>query len=318
MVNSSLSTFYQTDFVTASAIPRNDFDVQTKVLIEQFKRTIADEFMQILKLIQTTNHANQLATVFESNWIFTSNMSARLAGTAVGVPRDLPVQTQIKKYGTDRCSCAIQPNCSELVSYRHHSSDQSLIQTLSGFRIGCLPLDALFQSSLSCLYNQSCLTMMQVFNYYSQPLRVDTLVYSKLIEPNTTIETILSQLFVLKWSYNISFNRYFNECNPQSCQYSYSIKYNRIYVITTLIALFGGLTDGLYFIISFMALIIFKLYDYLKKKKNNVVVPHSEQPNVDATNNENNVSDVVSIPSILTAQVIVFHFYRFHLSFFQF
>jgi hypothetical protein len=89
-------------------------------------------------------------------------------------------------------------------------------------------------------------------------------------------------------------------------------------MITTLIALFGGLTDGLYFIISFMALIIFKLYDYLEKKKNNLVVPHSEQPNVDATNNENNVPDVVPIPTIVTAQVNVFHFYRFHFSFFQF
>ena len=57
-VDSLLSTFNQTDFVTANAISRSDFDVQTKVLIEQFKRTIADEFIQILKLIQTTNHAN--------------------------------------------------------------------------------------------------------------------------------------------------------------------------------------------------------------------------------------------------------------------
>ncbi len=315
-VDSSLSTFYQTDFVTASAISRNDFDEQTKILIEQFKRTIADEFMQILKLIQTTNHANQLATVFESNWRFISQISAG-EGSA-GVPKELLVHTQIKTYGTDQCSCAIQPNCSELVSYRHRASDQSLIQTLSGFRIGCLPLNALLRSSLSCLYNQSCMTMMQIFNHYYQPIPVDTLRYSSLMEPNTTIETILSQLFVLKWSYNVSFDRYFNECNPQSCQYSYSTKYNRIYMITTLIALFGGLTDGLYFIISFMALIIFKLYDYLEKKKNNLVVPHSEQPNVDATNNENNVPDVVPIPTIVTAQVNVFHFYRFHFSFFQF
>jgi hypothetical protein len=315
IVDSSLSTFYQTDLVTASAISRNDFDVQTRVLIEQFKRTIVDEFMQILRLIQTTNHGNQLATAFLSNWHFTPQRSSQ-SWDGLGVPPDLPVLTQIKTYGIDKCSCAIQPNCSEIVTYHHRASNQSLIQPLSGFRIGCLPLDALLQSDLSCLYNQSCVTMIQAVNYYSKPIPVDTLMYSSLIEPNATIETILSQLFILNWPYNFSFDRYFNECNPQSCQYSYSTKYNRIYVTTTLIALFGGLIEGLHFITSYMALIIFKIYDHLKKKKNNVVLPHSEQTNVNAIDNENNVPEVVPMPTIVTVQVIVFHFYAFYFSFF--
>jgi hypothetical protein len=313
-MDSSLSTFYQTDFITANAISRSDFDVQTRVLIEQFKRTIIDEFIQILKLIRTTNHGNQLATVFQSNWRFIPLRSSQYWDGS-GVPFDLPVLTEIRTYGADKCSCAIQPNCSELITYRHRASNQSLIQTLSGFRIGCLPLDALLQSSLSCLYNQSCLDMIRASLYYHKPIPVDILTYSSSMESNTTIETILSQLFVLKWSYHFSFDRYFNECNPQSCQYSYSIKYNRIYVITTLIALFGGLIQGLHFIISCMVLIIFKLYDFLKKKKNNVVVPHSEEPNVDAIDNENNALEVVSMPTIRTDQVIRFHFYRFYSSF---
>jgi hypothetical protein len=175
-MDSSLSTFYQTDFITANAISRSDFDVQTRVLIEQFKRTIIDEFIQILKLIRTTNHGNQLATVFQSNWRFIPLRSSQYWDGS-GVPFDLPVLTEIRTYGADKCSCAIQPNCSELITYRHRASNQSLIQTLSGFRIGCLPLDALLQSSLSCLYNQSCVTMMQALNYYSKPVSVDILMY---------------------------------------------------------------------------------------------------------------------------------------------
>ncbi len=144
--------------------------------------------------------------------------------------------------------------------------------------------------------------MMEAVIQFSKPFSVDILPYSSLMKPNTTIETILSQLFVLKWFHNFSFDRYFNECNPQSCQYSYSTKYNRIYIITTLIALFGGLTEGLYYIISFMALIGFKLYDYIKKKKNNVIVPHS-------VDNENNILEAISMPTIITDQVIRFYFY---------
>jgi hypothetical protein len=301
-VDLSLSTFYQTDFVTASVISRSDFDLQIESLIEQFKTTTADQFMRILKLIQATNHGNQLATRFLSNWYFI----LKYLPNPLKLPNeltDLPVLTQIRTYGTDNCSCAIQPNCSELTGLRRRASNQSLKQTLSGFRVGCSPLDAFLQSSLSCLYNQSCLDMIRASLYYHKPIPVDILTYSSSMESNTTIETILSQLFVLKWSYHFSFDRYFNECNPQSCQYSYSIKYNRIYVITTLIALFGGLIQGLHFIISCMVLIIFKLYDFLKKKKNNVVVPHSEEPNVDAIDNENNALEVVSMPTIRTDQI---------------
>ena len=317
IVNLSLSTFYQTDFFTSSVISRNDFSVQIEVLIEQFKNTTVDQFMRILKLIQATNHGNQLATRFLSNWYFILKYSSGHSKFPDDLT-NLPVLTQIRTYGTDKCSCAIQPNCSNLSDFPHRASDQSLKQTLSGFRVGCLPLDALLQSSLSCLHNQSCLDMMQAAIYYSKPVLVDILTYSSSMETNTTIETLLSQLFVLRWSYDFSFDQYFNECNPKSCQYSYSAKYNSIYVITTIIALFGGLIDGMHFIISCMSFITFKIYDYLKRKKNNVVVPHLEEANIDPINNENNALKVVSIPTIVTDQVIRFHFYRFYSSLFHF
>jgi hypothetical protein len=223
-----------------------------------------------------------------------------LSGELTGVP----VLTRTKTYGLDNCSCEIQSNCSQTADFHHRASNKSLKQILSGFRIGCLPLDALLQSNLFCLYNQSCLDIMEAVIHFYKPFPVDILTYSSLMEPNITIETILSQLFVLKWFYNFSFDRYFNECNPQSCQYSYSPKYNRIYVITTLIALFGGLTEGLHYIVSCMALVGFKLYDYIKKKKNNVIVPHSVEPNVDAIGNENNVLEIAPVPIIITDQVI--------------
>jgi hypothetical protein len=54
-----------------------------------------------------------------------------------------------------------------------------------------------------------------------------------------------------------------------------------------------------------MALIGFKLYDYIEKKKNNVIVPHS----VDAIDNENNLLEVVPMPTIIPDQVIRFYFY---------
>ncbi len=114
-VNLSLSTFYQTDFITASVISRSDFDLQIEALIEQFKITTADQFMRILKLIQTTNHGNQLATIFQSNWYFT----VKYLPNPLKLPNeltDLPVLTQIRTYG-QRC-----PWRCDHCRYRHRAA----------------------------------------------------------------------------------------------------------------------------------------------------------------------------------------------------
>ncbi len=303
-VNLSLSIFRQKDFITARVISRAEFDVQIEALIEQFKTTTADQFMQTFKLIQATNLGNQIATAFSSNWKFIMKYPEDGSASSYDLS-NLPALTREKTYGTDNCSCAIQSNCTKLSDFPFRTSNQSSSQTLQGFRTGCLPLDSLLQSSLSCLYNQSCLDMMRAAIYYSKPVPVEILKYSSSMDPNITIEKILSQLFVSKWFHHFSFDRYFNECAPQSCQYSYSTKFNRIYVITTLIALFGGLTDGLHFVVSCISLLVFKLYDYLKKKKNNVVASHSQQSNIVAINNENNALEAISKPIIATEQVII-------------
>jgi hypothetical protein len=305
-VDLSLSIFRQTDFITARVISRAEFDVQIETLIKQFKRTTADEFMQILKLIQTINHGNQLATAFSSNWRFVRQYPF---GSVLLVEEGFYyVLTQERIYGTDNCSCAIQSNCSTLTDFPSQTLNQSSRQTILGFRVGCLPLEALLQSSLSCLYNWSCLDMIQSFIHNNIPVPVELLTYSSFMNPNTTVETILSQLFVSKWFHRSSFDRYFNECAPQSCQYSYSTKFRRLYVVTTLIALFGGLLGGLRFVVSFMALVVFKLYDYLKKKKkkNTVVAPVFQEPNILTTANENHELEAVSVPTITTAEVVVF------------
>jgi hypothetical protein len=312
-VDLSLSIFRQTDFISARVISRAEFDIQVETLIEQFKRTTADGFMQILKLIQTINHGNQLATAFSSNWRFVRQYPF---GSLL-LPSDetyYSVLTQERIYGTDNCSCAIQSNCSTLTDFPSQTLNQSSRQTVLGFRVGCLPLEALLQSSLSCLYNQSCLDMIQSLMHHNKPISVELLTYSSFVDLNTTVETILSQLFVAKWFNRSSFDRYFNECAPQSCQYSYSTKFRRLYVVTTLIALFGGLLEGLHFVVSFMALVVFKLYDYLKKKKkkNTVVAPVSKEPNILTTDNENDELEAVSVPTITTAEVIVFQFYNFY------
>jgi hypothetical protein len=146
---------------------------------------------------------------------------------------------------------------------------------------------------------------MQASMYYSKPVPAEILTYSPLFPPNTTIETILTQLFVSKWLQNASFDLYFNQCAPQSCQYSYSKQYNPLYVVTTLMALFGGLTQGLHFILYCIQLIIIKFIDHRKKK--NQVAPNSHPSDIVVIDPDNNTieMDSVSPPPTTTIQVAI-------------
>jgi hypothetical protein len=302
MLNTSLSIFGNTDFITANVISHAEFNVRIETIIEQFKITATNEFMDVLRLIQAINHGNQLATVFMSNWKFVRRYLNPNVGSTT--PETLNVLLTLPQtYGTEKCSCGIQSNCSQLSELLFYIPNRSLIQPIPGFHVGCLTLDSVLKLSLICLYNQTCLDMIQRSAYMSQPVRAEILTYSPLLPPNTTIEKMLSQLFVSEWLQNISFDRYFNECAPQSCQYSYSMQYNLLYVVTTLVALFGGLTHGLHFILYCIQLIIIKFID--RRKKKNQVAPNSNSLDIAVIDPDNNTIEIDSVSPATTIQVTI-------------
>ena len=295
MLNTSMSIFEDTDFITLDVISRDEFNVRTETIIEQFKIKASNEFMDVLKLIKVTNHGNQLATVYTSNWKFVGkNLDSVKTFNILSLP-------QI--YGAENCSCGIQSNCSQLSELFFYIPNQPLKKLLVGFRIGCLVLDSLLESSLTCLYNQTCLDLMQTSPYHSKPVRAEILTYSPLLPPNTTIEKMLNQLFISEWFQNKSFDRYFNECAPQSCQYSYAMQYNPVYVVTKLMALFGGLTQGLRFFLYCIQLIIIKFID--RRKKKNQVASYSNPLDIPVIDLDNNTIEMGSISAATTIQVTI-------------
>jgi hypothetical protein len=304
ILNASLSIFEDTDFISLDAISPDEFNVRTETIIEQFKIKASNEFMDVLKLIKVTNHGNQLATLHSSNWKFVKEY-LKPPVSREDVIQTLNLLTLPQTYDAGKCSCGIQSNCSQLSELHFYLPNQLFRQPIPGFRVGCLVLNSVLEMSLICLYNQTCLDRIQSSAYISQPVRAEILTYSPLLPPNTTIEQMLNQLFVSEWFQNISFDRYFNACAPQSCQYSYSMQYNLLYVVTTLVALFGGLTDGLHFILYHIQLIIIKFND--RRKKKNQVAPNSNPSDIAVIDPDNNTIEIgsVSPPPTTTIQVTI-------------
>ncbi|CAF1269254.1 unnamed protein product [Adineta steineri] len=239
ILNASLSSWLQRNLITGNVISSTEFRSQTKALISTFKRTTVNEFKQTFDLIQVTNYANQLATAQSSNWQFIKQKFNQFSpSSALSIPQ---------MYNDTNCSCALQSNCSTLNSFPYRTSNQSLRQTLPGFRSGCLSLNALLQSSFACFYNKTCLYLMQTASYHLKSVPFQIFNVSSLSSPNQTVENILGQLFIEEWKEQESFKQYYNACAPQFCQYSYSSKFNGVYFVTTILAAFGGLTKILHF-----------------------------------------------------------------------
>lgn len=309
--DSALSIWLQTDFITVHVISPTEFNIRIKELIEEFERKTPIQFMQTFKLIQITNHANQLATAHSSNWRFVGSLiqsldpyqdrlniyDSNIAQTA------LQILALPQIYDENNCSCALQSNCSKFPILLHRTSNQSLKQTLPGFRIGCLFLDAFLQSTFSCLYNQTCLDLIRTVNYHSKPVPVKILIDPRLSSRNITVETYLNKLFVTKWFPNASFDHYFNECAPILCQYSYISKFNQVYFTTTIIALFGGLTEGLHVIISYIITMVIKLYE---RRKTNQVKPSSQKSNIAVIDSHDTTHEITVIPTTSTTIQVMF------------
>ncbi|CAF0994169.1 unnamed protein product [Adineta steineri] len=245
LLNSSLSVWLQRDFVTARVITPIEFDIQVNGLIEEFKRTTSNELIMLFKLLQVTNLANQLATLHSSNWEFIVNPIYNLSYNYIELlnPKlhedQLYALTMPRTYNEKNCSCVLQSNCNKFLTFPYMVSNQLTNQTLPNFLSGCLPLDAMLQSSLSCFYNQTCLSLLQTSIYYAKPFPIKTLIPSLLSSSNRTVETILADFFLEEWVQNGSFDLYYDECAPKRCQYSHSLSFNWIYFLTKTLAILG-------------------------------------------------------------------------------
>lgn len=208
------------NYINSYLISRIQFDKQMQSIINQFQMTIPIEFLTTLQLIRNMISDNTLMTVFETNWQWTSLNLDHI--------RDywgITLYTEPIVYNGS-CNCGLSSQCVE----------QSSIAF--GLMIGCYPLEALFKSTLECLYDESCFPQIQSV---SRPFQSLNQPISSRYEKNSTVESIVNQLMIEQWTSNIIYEKYYDVCAPISCSYSY-IKYRlSLDVLALLLGLYGGL-----------------------------------------------------------------------------
>ncbi|UJR11653.1 hypothetical protein I4U23_015834 [Adineta vaga] len=154
------------------------------------------------------------------------------------------------------CSCALNDDCIvPMAFYEYPNSPYSypanFLFNIPGLFIGCFAIRSVLQSSLECFYNETCLDLIQTMIRSNQSIDIVSLNQSQTrYLPNSSIEIIFNELMLEKWGDEIQYDRYYEQCAPISCTYTITKRNDLSYILTFLIALFGGVSIALKILVS--------------------------------------------------------------------
>jgi hypothetical protein len=160
------------------------------------------------------------------------------------------VYTNSLQYGD--CNCATSRFC-----VQSSTLDDWIVL---GFKVGCLPVESLLQSTMECLYDSACLDNITLFISNSTSIfdPLDLSISTRFAR-NATVNEIVESLFIESWITNISFDDYFTECRPSSCTNTIIYRQSITFIITLIMGLYGGLTISLRLLTPIMVAIARKL-----------------------------------------------------------
>ena len=218
------------DLYSQQCIPEQQLAKQVASQISTFRASSTFSIVSILQYARDSAHDNQLLSVYASNWMLFPRNGAYTPYSTIPAR---PIS-----FGSN-CSCATSSACTQPV-YIHG-------QMVPGFVLGCIPLESLLRSNLVCLFNQTCLDLINIGNLSTiQPLNLS--LPSQYV-PNTTVDDLLQNVLMEEWSYTLNYSQFFDQCQPSSCAYVVSRPKTALQTITILLSLYGGLTAILHFIV---------------------------------------------------------------------
>ena len=113
---------------------------------------------------------------------------------------------------------------------------------IRGLFTGCLPIYSLFQSSLECFYDQTCVNQLASRVAADEQFSAIDLHEQSRFQQSTIVRSILDDIMIEHWKSNFSYQGYFDHCKPSYCSYFMNERRTVIFVLTQIIGLLGGLT----------------------------------------------------------------------------
>ncbi|CAF1194236.1 unnamed protein product, partial [Adineta ricciae] len=277
IIDGAVNNFNLTDLITSNLLTRNDFDAQTAIIIAQFELETVASFTRLFELIRVSISDNQLFAAPSTSAIF-----APQNNQTIGF---IPI-TQ-----NNNCSCGISSQCSGLRGFYPMwilgmpFNTEGSAQLVPGFVGACFPIEAGLLSSLECIYDPSCLALLIAWRSFNisdtviKPLERATLNISTLnpyiksrFLPNTTVDIITGQLFIEEWITLSNYEKYYKQCAPTECTYTYTRGFDILHMIANLIGIWTGLTLCLRLTVPVGMKIIFKCLSIRSTNQRTVIL----------------------------------------------
>ncbi|CAF1477031.1 unnamed protein product [Adineta steineri] len=256
-ISNRLTQFYSSQYISASVTSLQVLKSQTQAFVSQFKSSITNDFLLSLLTIRTTTQSNSLFSGQFTNYYLVRESN-----------------NYVDSYFVSHANCYCSSSATCAYESPIYDPSDSVLFTVPGIYAGCYIIEALLQSNLQCLYNETCINQIQSYFTYYLSMNLTTLDVSLLVRfsMNSTIEELVDELMVEEWNNATIYDGYYNECQPSKCSYSYETKNGVIYIITTVIGLVGGLITVLKLIVPrAVRLVMFYIRRYTVK--HNAVSP---------------------------------------------
>ncbi|CAF1255681.1 unnamed protein product [Didymodactylos carnosus] len=247
-----------TQLITLTVQTEYNIETESQAFVKDVKSATETSFATSLDITRNVAQSNQLASALQTNYRYGFFEDLRfIPDTITHIRRDeLDHVTSNNFYNV--CNCESTVGCYTDILDQYD---------VPGFYLGCSILESLLLSDLRCLYDETCLDdfQMQLRNVSDNITVLKSSTASKF-SPNTTVGNLVRNLMAENWKKNISFKLYYEQCAPSYCVYTYRQKFDVLYIVTTIIALIGGLTKGLQIIIP-------RVVNLLKRKRKTKVLP---------------------------------------------
>ncbi|CAF2585350.1 unnamed protein product [Rotaria sp. Silwood2] len=255
--NNAVDQFLEKSYVSAQVKSQSQFLSQMDIILEQFKITTPYRFSRALQLVRDITNGNSFisAYVLNWNWWVTDNSSNATVPMRAVSPNKF-------------CSCGKRSDCINSGGIYRVFTDQQIFD-MPGFHVGCSAIETLFRSTFECLYNQTCIDMLQKFGvenvvYFNASryiIAMNPRLPSRFLS-TTTILTIVKALFIEQWKINVSYSIFYEQCAPAYCAYIFEKRHDFIFIFTKLLGTYGGLTVALRFISPYMIYIVLKIKEH--------------------------------------------------------
>ena len=121
------------------------------------------------------------------------------------------------------------------------------------FRVVSLP-NPYSNHRFNAFFDPTCVDPMvekiNIFQQHAPRINSTSLkMNSTRFPPNILVEEIISELMIETWNESFNYSQYYEQCAPKLCTYFVLSKNDVLYVFTTMIGLFGGLSVALRIIV---------------------------------------------------------------------